>query len=99
MSDTIELLNAIGQDATLRRASADELADKLEQAGASEALRAAVMFGDSSRLAEEFGHKPMYAPQITQSPGNEDDESDQDGDEDPSYPSTPEHSKPSSPQR
>lgn len=98
MSDTIELLEAIGQNATLRHASVDELAGTLKQADASEALKAAVMSGDSSRLSEELGHKPMYVPQITQSPGHEDEEPDQDGDENPSYPPTPEHGKPS-PQR
>jgi hypothetical protein len=74
MSDTIELLEAIGRDASLRHASADELTSKLEQAQASEALKAAVATGDSSQLAGELGNKPMYTPQISQAPGHEDDE-------------------------
>jgi hypothetical protein len=66
MLDTIELLEAIGQDATLRHASAEELTTMLEQARASKALTAAAASGDSSRLSEEFGHKAMYTPQISQ---------------------------------
>ncbi len=81
MQDTIELLEAIGRDASLRHASADELTTMLAQAQASEALTAAVASGDSSRLAEELGHKPMYSPQSSQT-GHEDDELD-DADEDP----------------
>jgi hypothetical protein len=66
MSDTIDLLEAIGRDATLRHASAEELKNMLEQAQASVALTAAAASGDSSRLSGEFGHKAMYAPQISQ---------------------------------
>jgi hypothetical protein len=66
MLDTIELLEAIGRDASLRHASAEELTNMLEQAQASVALTAAVASGDSSRLSEEFGHKAMYAPQDSQ---------------------------------
>jgi hypothetical protein len=66
MLDTIELLEAIGQDATLRHASAEELTNILEQAQASRALTAAAASGDSSLLSEEFGQKAMYAPQISQ---------------------------------
>ncbi|WP_430391180.1 hypothetical protein [Dyella sp. 20L07] len=83
MSDTIELLEAIGSDASLRYASADELTSKLEQALASEALMVAIATGDSSQLAGEFGHKPMYTPQISQAPGHEDDEPDQEPDQEP----------------
>ncbi|WP_445145427.1 hypothetical protein [Dyella sp. Tek66A03] len=66
MSDTIELLEAIGRDASLRHASAAELTRILEQAKASQALTAAVANADSSRLYEEFGHRPMYSPQSSQ---------------------------------
>jgi hypothetical protein len=74
MTDTIDLLASIGSDASLRHASAEELAGMLEQAQASEALSAAVASGDSSLLSAEFGQKPMYAPQISQSPGHEEEE-------------------------
>lgn len=66
MSDAIELLDAIGRDASLYRASPQELGKKLEQADASEGLKAAVASGDISRLFAELGQKPMYAPQISQ---------------------------------
>ncbi|ULU27756.1 hypothetical protein [Dyella terrae] len=55
MTDTMELLEAIGQDATLRHASADALGDVLDAAEASDALKAAVASGDSAWLAQEFG--------------------------------------------
>ncbi|MGF6709124.1 hypothetical protein QFZ41_000088 [Luteibacter sp. W1I16] len=74
MKDTIELLEAIGCDASLRHAPTDELVGVLERAGASTALSAAVATGDSARLADEFGHLLMHMPQISQVPGCEDDE-------------------------
>ncbi len=76
MSDTIDLLTAIGENAALRHASAEELGRTPEYAEASEALKAAMMSGDRSRVAAEFGIKPMRAPQITQSPGREDEDPD-----------------------
>jgi hypothetical protein len=88
MSDTIDLLNAIGRDATLRHASAGELAPMLERARASEALKSAVAAGDSSLLSGEFGHQPNQAPQITHVPGHEEDEPDHDGDDKP-HPTEP----------
>jgi hypothetical protein len=94
MSDTIELLEAIGQDATLRHASADELAPVLEQAKASAALKSAVAAGDSSLLFEELGHKPNHSPQISNAPGHEEDEPDDDDDDKPHRPSEPGHSPP-----
>jgi len=94
MSDTIELLEAIGRNAALRHASADELASMLEQAEASAALKGAVAAGDSSLLSEEFGHKLNQAPQITNIPGHEEDEPDDDGDGKPHRPSQPGRSAP-----
>jgi hypothetical protein len=66
MLDTIELLEAIGRDASLRHASTEELTNMLEQAQASVALTAAAASGDSSRLSEELGRKAMFTPQISQ---------------------------------
>lgn len=88
MSDTIDLLEAIGRDASLRHASAAELAPMLERARASEALKSAVAAGDSSLLSGEFGHLPNQAPQITHVPGHEEDETDHDGDDKP-HPAEP----------
>ena len=83
MSDMIELLEAIGRDASLRYASTEDLSHMLEQAQAPEALAAAVASGECSRLFEELGHKPMHAPQISQSPGHEDDEPEEDDGDEP----------------
>lgn len=73
MPDTIELLEAIGRDASLRRAPADELEARLAQANASAALKAAAASGDASLLLAELGQKPMYAPQSSQTAQEEGD--------------------------
>jgi hypothetical protein len=57
MSKTIELLELIGQDASLRHASQEDLAQALEALNASDGLKVAVASGDKSRLGEELGHK------------------------------------------
>lgn len=82
MSDTIELLEAIGRDASLRHASSEHLANVLQESQASESLTAAVASGDSSLLSEELGHKHMDLPQIVQTPGHQED--DEEGDSDTS---------------
>lgn len=92
MSDTIDLLNTIGQDAALRYASAEELAQTLAQADASDAFKAAVASGDSSHLSSEFGIKPMQVPQSVQTPAHEENEPDQDDKEESPRPLTPEPS-------
>lgn len=69
MTDTIELLEAIGSDASLRHARADELKCALEQVQASGRLVTAVAEGNSALLREGYGlHQ---APQITQAPAQE----------------------------
>lgn len=78
MNDTIELLNAIGQDASMRHASAEELIEILQRTDASEALVAAVG-GDATALSRELGHKPAHVPQ-TQIPGHEEHDPDHDKD-------------------
>lgn len=74
MADTLELLEAIGQDASLRHASAEELAKILEQAQASEALVAAAATGDGLLLLRELGLTQNLSPQVTQNPGHEEEE-------------------------
>ncbi len=66
MPDTIELLETIGRDASLRHASAHDLGLVLERANASPALTSAVSSGDSSRLFAELGYKLMRQPQVNQ---------------------------------
>lgn len=78
MTDTIELLEVIGRDASLRHASTEELAKVLEVAQASEALTAAVITGDSKQLSRELGNKPLEPPQATQGPWREEEEEEED---------------------
>nr|WP_063570801.1 hypothetical protein [Luteibacter rhizovicinus] len=66
MKDTIEMLEAIGSNATLRYASAVELAIFLERAQATNALSAAVASGDAAHLERELGDRMMFVPQATQ---------------------------------
>ena len=98
MTDTIDLLEAIGSDASLRHASAEELTKALEQVQASEALTAAVASGDHAQLSKELGNKPMKAPQSTQTghegDGDGDDhDHDHDHDHKPHKPPAPDHGK------
>lgn len=81
MSDTIELLDAIGRDASLRYASAAELESVLEQVQASTSLKAAVTLGDSAGLSREFGGKVDDPPPPTQTcpPAEEDEEQEEEG--------------------
>jgi hypothetical protein len=66
MGDTIELLEAIGCNATLRRAPRQALAAALEGAKASQALTTAAASGDASYLSQEFGDIDLFPPQVTQ---------------------------------
>ncbi|MGO4702672.1 hypothetical protein [Dyella sp. 2RAB6] len=71
--DTIDLLEAIGSDASLRHMPGDELARKLE-AQASEALKTAAASGDNAALVVELGAQKSEPPQVTQAPGHEEEE-------------------------
>lgn len=81
MRDTIELLEAIGHDASLRHASTDELAQLLEKAGASEGLRQSVASGDAAALLRELGLRAMHTEQSTHTTGHEEDPEDDDEDD------------------
>lgn len=81
MRDTIDLLETIGRDASLRHAPAEELAGILRQAQAHPQLAMAAASGDKTLLADEFGHKVMHMPQVSQFPGHDDDPDDQREDE------------------
>ncbi len=84
MSDSIDLLDTIGKDASLRYASHDELAEALQSAGASDALKKAAS-GDRSALSAELGSKPAQVPQ-TQIPGHEEQQPDHDEEARPGMP-------------
>lgn len=98
MTNTIDLLEAIGSDASLRHASSKELSKALEQVHASEALTVAVASGDCAELSKELGNKPMLTPQVSQGHFREDDEPQHEDDETPHPQPTPGHDK-SSPER
>lgn len=66
MADTIELLEAIGCDASLRHASAQALAAVLENAKASLALTTAVVTGDPGRLKDELDYMDPVLNQASQ---------------------------------
>jgi len=74
MSNTIDLLEAIGKNAALRHASAETLADALAGEGASESLLAAVRQGDSSLLSAELGHHPLRVNHDAHTGGHEEEE-------------------------
>lgn len=93
MSDSIDLLDSIGQDASLRYASTEALAEVLQYAGASDALKKAAC-GDRAELAAELGSKPAFVPQ-TQIPGHEEQAPDHDEQVKPGVPSEPTPVEPS----
>ena len=84
MPDTIELLEAIGRDASLRHASVAELTN-IFVAQSPGTLTATMTSADSSRLSEKFGHKPKHAPQVSQAPRHEDNESGHDDGDEPHH--------------
>lgn len=94
MADTIEWLETIGKSAKLRRASVDELALALQQADASDALKAAVMFGDRTRLAAELGDRLMQSDESSNTIPYEDEPVPQDTPH-PAAPPKRDHEKPS----
>jgi hypothetical protein len=86
MRDTIDILDNIGRDASLRHASAESLAGVLQQAQASQHLKMAVASGDRTLLSGEFGDKTMYMPQVSQVPGHEEEQDDKQEGEDADEP-------------
>lgn len=67
MTNTIELLEAIGKDASLRHSSGEELARALGGLDASPELKMAAVSGNSLHLAQELGHKDN---QVNHNPTN-----------------------------
>lgn len=68
MTGTIELLETIGRDASLRHAAGEELAQALTLLQASEGLKQAACSGDSRHLAQELG--PRTDPPPNHNPNN-----------------------------
>lgn len=59
MSDTIELLEAIGSDASLRYAATEELASLLAQARVSAEFMQAIVSGDGASLRQACEHSEL----------------------------------------
>lgn len=74
MSNTIELLEAIGSDASLRHASADDLAKALADMHASIGLQKAAAASSSAPLEKELGYRGMKPVDSPVQTGREDDE-------------------------
>lgn len=83
MADTIETLETIGRSASLRHASANELASLLEREHAPEVLVSAVAQGDSSMLSALLGSRLNQVPQVIQTPAREEEEPEQEDEEEP----------------
>lgn len=66
MRDTVELLESIGRDASLRRASPEVLARALEATQASPGLLELVAHGHSATLAGELGLVDRYVEHVSQ---------------------------------
>ncbi len=63
MTDTLDMLEIIGQDAGLRHATAADLLQALAPTDASVALKQAIAAGDSAPLAADFGQAVMHSSQ------------------------------------
>lgn len=70
--DTIELLETIGSDASLRYAAADELKDVLERARADAGFVNAVVAGDCSSLEAQFARPVTPMSHVSQTSTEED---------------------------
>lgn len=82
MHDTIDMLEAIGQDASLRYADGETLADHGTIETGSEALKGAILRGSRADLLVAMGLQPMQSTQISQMPRREEEDPDQEeGDE------------------
>lgn len=93
MSNTIELLEAIGRDASLRQAPPEGLLHALDSMDASVNLKMAAASGDRSHLAQELGAKVNLAVQVNHNPGQggEPDDMESEPDRDESEADTPEN--------
>lgn len=74
VTDTIELLETIGGDASLRHAASDALVDMLESAQASAELVEAAAMGSGEPLRRELGIHRVENVLHTHAPGHDDDD-------------------------
>lgn len=76
MSSTIELLETIGRDASLRHAGGYALAQALDGLGAGDGLKRAAASGDRDHLVQEFGDEKVKVNQNVHDGGCEPGEGD-----------------------
>lgn len=81
MTNTIDLLESIGQDASLRHASSANLATALSERDASDALKQAAMTGDNASLTRELGASDANHASNVHAPAHEDDEQSDEADD------------------
>lgn len=81
MANTIELLESIGKDASLRHASGADLEKVLETMQASDGLKIAASTGDVESLKRELGDKLMNVINNIPNIGIPDDDDDDDDEE------------------
>lgn len=80
MSDVIDFLERMGQDASLRHGSVDEMELALANAQLEPELQSAILADDLSQLHALLGRSPLYSMQV---PAEEDEEEGEgEGDED-----------------
>lgn len=84
MTDTIELLETIGKNASLRNARPEHLAQTLAELDASDGLQQAAASGNPDMLAQELGYRALESiHNVNQTAPEEEFEPDQDdGDSD-----------------
>lgn len=84
MTNTIELLETIGRDASLRHASVENLIQELDERNASASLKLAAASSNRSHLAQELGQRINMVVQVNHNPGapDEDEEHGPDRDDD-----------------
>lgn len=83
MSNTIELLEAIGKDASLRHATGENLAEMLAGLQASEWLERAARLGDSRHLAQDLSLRAVQiSNHVVQAPVPQQEEEVEEQDED-----------------
>lgn len=80
MSNVIDFLEHMGQDAQLRYATTAELEEALKGVGIEPALRSAVLSDESLRLEALLGATPIVCSMVR--PSEDDPEDDEDFDED-----------------
>lgn len=88
MSDVIDFLERMGQDAQLRHASHDEMESAMSSSGVAPVVQTALLAKDQSQLEALLGRVPLCAVYF---PGQEDEEQ---GDETEEAPSREPHEAP-----